>query len=215
MFDWSEFFNAEHSLAQALFEQAPDPAWLLGELSAFCQGLMSKLGQEYKLLQDAVYVHETATIHESAYIAGPAIIGPAVDIRYAVYLRGSVILDEGVTLANSTEVKNAVLLRGATCPHYNYVGDSLLGPKAHLGAGVILSNLRSDRQNIVIDYRGEQWATGRHKFGAVIGEACEIGCQSVLNPGTLLGKGSQVYPLTSLRGYFPANSKVGHRPISC
>lgn len=213
MFDWSEFFAIDNLISTELFKRVEDPAEVLNELGDYIKEVGPKLGSEYSELGHEIWVHNSAKIDPVAHLTGPVIIGPDVEILYTVYLRGNVILERGAKLANSTEVKNAILLPNACCPHFNYVGDSIMGYKAHLGAGVILSNLRSDRQNIEIKMPNGNWQTGRHKFGAVLGDCVEVGCQSVLNPGTLVGKDSKIYPLSSICGYFPANSKVGNRPI--
>jgi NDP-sugar pyrophosphorylase family protein len=150
---------------------------------------------------------ENVKIAPTAYIEGPAIIGANTEIRPGAYIRGTVIIGEKCVIGNSTELKNAVLCDGVQVPHYNYVGDSVLGDKAHLGAGAICSNFKGDGSNITV--RGDQnYATGLRKMGAILGDRADIGCGSVLNPGTVIGKGTRVYPLNSLRGVYPEKSIV-------
>ncbi|MDO5733763.1 MAG: UDP-N-acetylglucosamine pyrophosphorylase [Eubacteriales bacterium] len=213
MIDLAKLFSWEESLAAELFTNCRDAAEILTELSDFVANLGSKLpASEYLELAPGVFAHRSAKIHPSSYLGGPSIIGPQAELRYNVYLRGPAIIDAKVCIANAGEIKNAILLKGATCPHYNYVGDSIVGRSAHLGAGVICSNLRSDGQAVKIPVANEYWLTGRRKFGALIGDEVEIGCQSVLNPGTVLGPRTRVYPLTSVLGVHAADSLIGKRP---
>lgn len=161
----------------------------------------------YRELYDGVLIGEGVRIHESAVIEGPAIIGAYTEIRPNAYIRGSVIVGRDCVIGNSTELKNCILLDGAQVPHYNYVGDSIIGTKAHLGAGAICSNLKSDKSNVTINC-GEKIDTGLRKLGAIVGDGAEIGCGCVLNPGTVIGKRTCVYPLTSARGVYPEDSIV-------
>lgn len=149
-----------------------------------------------------MFIHKTAQVARSAYIAGPAIICANAQLRHNCFIRGSAIIGEGCVVGNSTEVKNSVMLDGAQAPHFNYVGDSILGAGAHIGAGVILSNLRLDRKNVRICMENTRVETGLRKFGAIIGDGAEIGCNSVLNPGTIICKNAIVMPLSSVKGYY-------------
>lgn len=142
----------------------------------------------------------------TAFIGGPAIIGKDAEIRHCAFIRGSAIVGEGAVVGNSTELKNVVLFNKVQVPHYNYVGDSVLGYKAHMGAGSITSNVKSDKTLVTIGYQGEKIATGLKKMGAMLGDNVEVGCNSVLNPGTVIGKGAHVYPLSMVRGFVPAGS---------
>ena len=161
--------------------------------------------QEYLELSPQVWVHYTAKIAPTAYLGGPAIIGPHTEIRHCAFIRGSAIVGEHCVVGNSTELKNVILFDGVQVPHYNYVGDSILGYKAHLGAGAVTSNVKSDRSLVVI--RGEgSIETGLKKMGAMIADYAEVGCNAVLNPGTILGRNSTVYPTSCVRGVIPGNA---------
>lgn len=161
----------------------------------------------FTLLKEGVLVGENVKIAPTAYIEAPAIIGPNTEIRPGCYIRGNVITGPECVLGNSSELKNAVLLRHVQVPHYNYVGDSILGNYAHMGAGSICSNLKSDGKNIVI-HGDKDYETGLRKIGGILGDHADVGCQCVVNPGTVIGKGTRVYPLTSLRGVYPAECIV-------
>lgn len=205
----SDLFTYDDSLAKDLLERAENLWDPLAQLKDYILDLQQKLDPaEYEEIADGVFAHKTAKIHPSCYLNGPAIIGPEAELRFLVYLRGPVLLDRKVVLATATEVKNSILLEGATCPHYNYVGDSIMGQHAHVGAGVIFSNLRGDRGNITLRLPEGRQETGRHKFGAFLGDYVEVGCNSVLNPGTIIGKHSRVYPLTNVLGFHPENSII-------
>lgn len=162
--------------------------------------------QGYRDLGGGRFVHEHADIAASARIEGPCIIGAGTQIRHCAFLRGNVIVGEGCVVGNSTELKNAVLFDGVQVPHFNYVGDSILGYKAHLGAGAVASNVRADRAEVVVSCGGARLATGRKKVGAMLGDRAEVGCNCVLNPGTVLGRDCIVYPLSCVRGAVPANA---------
>jgi NDP-sugar pyrophosphorylase family protein len=149
-----------------------------------------------------VWIHKTAVISESADISGPLIVCAGAQLRHSCYIRGSAVIGEKCVVGNSTEVKNAIMFDGAQAPHFNYVGDSILGSYAHIGAGVILSNLRLDKKNITILFGNERIETGLRKFGAVIGDHAEIGCNSVLNPGSVICKNAAVMPVSNIRGYY-------------
>lgn len=160
----------------------------------------------------AVYIHRTVRLPAYGVIEGPAWIGPECELRPGVYLRGKVIVEGGAVLGNSSEFKNCLILEGAQVPHFNYVGDSLLGRKAHLGAGAILSNLRFDQQPVVLRGEGQNWETGLRKFGAILGDGAEVGCNAVLQPGTLLGREALVAPGCAVGGIVPAGTLTYARP---
>ncbi len=163
---------------------------------------------EYDYKGDNVWISKSAKIYPSAYIGGPCIIGHNTEVRHCAFIRGSALVGEGCVVGNSTELKNVILFDGVQVPHYNYVGDSILGYKAHMGAGSITSNVKSDKTHVHIKDldSGEDIDTGRKKVGAALGDFVEVGCNSVLNPGTVIGRNSSVYPLSSTRGIIPANS---------
>lgn len=186
----------------ALFEACEYPWQIVERISGYINELIEKGFEGYSLYSDGVLAGKGASISESAHISPPAIIGDGCEIRVGAYIRGNVILGRGVVVGNSSELKNCILLDGAQAPHYNYVGDSILGCRAHLGAGAICSNLRSDGREVTV--RAEQsYTTGMRKLGAMLGDRAEIGCGCVLNPGTIVGKNSRIYPLTSVRGTVP------------
>lgn len=153
-----------------------------------------------------VWVAKSAKIFDSAYIEGPCIIDENAEVRHCAFIRGSAIIGKNSVVGNSTEIKNSIVFDNVQIPHYNYVGDSILGYKSHLGAGSITSNVKSDKTNVVIKYNGNLIETNRKKVGSAVGDYSEIGCGSVLNPGTVIGRNSNVYPLSSVRGYIPTNS---------
>lgn len=163
--------------------------------------------------QEDVWIAKSASIAPTASIAGPCIIGENTEVRPGAFLRGSILVGDGCVVGNSTELKNCILFDGVQVPHYNYIGDSILGYRAHMGAGALTSNVKGDKKNVVV--HGEaRYETGLKKFGAMIGDYGEIGCSSVLNPGTIIGRDSQVYPLSSVRGVVPAHSIVkGERGV--
>ena len=183
------------------------PWELLGELKGYILKLIEKGLPGYKKLKDDVLVGQDVKIAETATIIGPTIIGNKVEIRPGAYIRGSVLVGDESVIGNSSELKNALLMRHVQVPHYNYVGDSVLGNYSHMGAGSICSNLRSDGKEVVI-HADEEIHTGIRKIGGILGDHADIGCGSVLNPGTVVGKNTQMYPLTMARGVYPENSIV-------
>ncbi len=197
-------FNQEHTIAPHIFKGL-DYAWeVLPRIKDFIKEIAKELPSDFEQIAESVWVGKGTEIDDSVRIKGPAIIGCDCAIRHTAYIRENVIVGNGVIIGNSTELKNALLFDKVEVPHFNYVGDSVLGYKAHLGAGVILSNLKSAKDNIVISIgSGEVLDTGLKKFGALIGDFAEIGCNAVLNPGTIIGKESIVYPLTMVRGIIP------------
>ncbi|MBQ2991357.1 MAG: UDP-N-acetylglucosamine pyrophosphorylase [Clostridia bacterium] len=169
--------------------------------------------QRYDHPQEDVWIARSASVAPTASIAGPCIIGENTEVRPGAFLRGSILVGDGCVVGNSTELKNCILFDGVQVPHYNYVGDSILGYMAHMGAGAITSNVKGDKRPVVV-HGGEEYATGLKKFGAILGDYAEIGCNSVLNPGTVIGRDSQVYPLSCVRGVVPARAIVkGERGV--
>ena len=161
------------------------------------------LGEEYTETAPTVWVHKTAKIFPSAYLGAPCIIGPDTEVRHCAFIRGSALVGAGCVVGNSVELKNVILFDGVQVPHYNYVGDSILGNKAHMGAGSVTSNVKSDKTLVVVKNGEEQFPTGLKKFGAMLGDFVEVGCNSVLNPGTVIGRHSNVYPTSCVRGMIP------------
>ncbi len=161
---------------------------------------------EYNEVAPQVWVHVTAKVAPTAYLGAPCIIGADTEVRHGAFVRGSALVGKGCVVGNSVELKNVILFDGVQVPHYNYVGDSILGYKSHMGAGSITSNVKSDKQSVVIHHGEEHIATGLKKMGAMLGDHVEVGCNSVLNPGTVVGRGSSIYPLSSVRGVIPADS---------
>jgi NDP-sugar pyrophosphorylase family protein len=161
---------------------------------------------EYEQIKEDVWIAKSAKVAPSAYINGPAIIGPNTEIRHSAFIRGNVIVGEDCVVGNSTELKNVILFNQVQVPHYNYVGDSILGYKAHMGAGSITSNVKSDKSLVVVKTVVETLETGLKKFGAMIGDKVEVGCNTVLNPGCVIGRNSNIYPVISVRGVVPADS---------
>ena len=203
----SNLYNLEETIAGKLFEGAEYPWEVLPKISAFIMELGNTLSsEEYEKRGENVWVAKSAKVAPTAYINGPAIIGKDAEIRHCAFLRGNAIVGEGAVVGNSTELKNVVLFNKVQVPHYNYVGDSILGYRAHMGAGSITSNVKSDKTLVVVKDTEEQIATGLKKFGAMLGDCVEVGCNSVLNPGTVVGRNSQIYPTSCVRGVIHENS---------
>ncbi|HAE43712.1 MAG TPA: UDP-N-acetylglucosamine pyrophosphorylase [Clostridiales bacterium] len=194
-------FDARH-----IFDDVDKPWDVLTKINSFILEYAKTLPSDFERIAEDVWVGQGTTIEKTALIKGPAIIGYNCEIRHCAYIRGNVILGNHVVVGNSTEVKNAVLFNRVQVPHFNYVSDSVLGFKAHLGAGVITSNLKSDGTLVKVKDETSVIETGLRKFGAIIGDFAEVGCNAVLNPGTILGRNCVVYPLTSIRGVVPENS---------
>ena len=168
--------------------------------------LGSELGDDYTQVSSDVWVHKTATVAPTAYLGGPCIIGAGTEVRHCAFIRGSALVGENCGVGNSVELKNVILFDNVQVPHYNYVGDSILGYKSHMGAGSLTSNVKSDKTLVVVKDGDEKYETGLKKFGAMVGDFVEVGCNSVLNPGTVVGRGSNIYPLSCVRGVVPADS---------
>lgn len=200
-------FNLDETIAKELIEKYVYPWEVLPHISDYIIQLGNSLPKdEYNKIGENIWIHKTAKVFESAYINGPVIICENAEVRHCAFIRGSAIVGKGATVGNSTELKNVILFNNVEVPHYNYVGDSILGYKAHMGAGSITSNIKSDRKNIIIKNGKEQIETGLRKIGAMLGDNVEVGCSSVLNPGSIVGKNTNVYPLSSVRGVIPSNS---------
>ena len=203
----SNLYNLDETIAKDLFEGATYPWEVLPKISAFILQLGSTLSEEeYEKIGEDVWIARSATVAPTAYIHGPAIIGKNAEVRHCAFIRGNAIVGEGAVVGNSTELKNVVLFNKVQVPHYNYVGDSILGYKAHMGAGSITSNVKSDKKLVVVKDGRERIETGLKKFGAMLGDEVEVGCGSVLNPGTVVGRHSSIYPLSSVREVVPADS---------
>lgn len=203
----SNLYNLDETIAKDLFEGATYPWEVLPKISAFILQLGSTLSEEeYEKIGEDVWIARSATVAPTAYIHGPAIIGKNAEVRHCAFIRGNAIVGEGAVVGNSTELKNVVLFNKVQVPHYNYVGDSILGYKAHMGAGSITSNVKSDKKLVVVKDGRERIETGLKKFGAMLGDEVEVGCGSVLNPGTVVGRHSSIYPLSSVREVVPVDS---------
>ena len=199
----SELFDCQVSYLKDFFSSHKFPWEMLPDISSHIRYLIeNKKLSGFTEISDGVFVGENVKIYPTATIEPPAIIGSGTEIRPGAFLRGNVICGEKCVIGNSSELKNAVLLDGVQVPHYNYVGDSILGNRAHMGAGSICSNLKTDKKNIVI-HGDEEYETGLRKIGAILADGADIGCGCVLNPGTVIGKNTSVYPLNCLRGVFP------------
>ncbi len=203
-----ELFTLESDFLQNIFDNIFYPWELIPKLKVIIDAMLTTGIPGYTRLTDKILVADGAYISDRAYIEGTAIIGKNATLRHGAYLRGSVILCEECVVGNSSEIKNSILMTGAQAPHFNYVGDSILGNKAHLGAGAICSNLRSDRKSVTIKSDSVSIDTGLKKLGAILGDDVEVGCGAVLCPGSIIGKNSVVYPLTMVRGVHEKNSLI-------
>lgn len=203
----SNLYNLEETIAGKLFEGAEYPWELLPKISSFILELGKSLPKDrYEQIQENVWAAKSAKIAPSACINGPAIIDEEAEIRHCAFIRGNAIVGKGAVVGNSTELKNVILFNKVQVPHYNYVGDSILGFKSHMGAGSITSNVKSDKTLVVVKDGEEEIETGLKKFGAMLGDNVEVGCNSVLNPGTVIGRNTNVYPTSMVRGCIPAGS---------
>ncbi len=203
----NELYDLSHTAARPLLEKTEYPWEALAGIGDFILALGPTLpAEEYDHPAEDVWIAKDATVFATAYIKGPCIIGRGTEVRQCAFIRGNALVGEGCVVGNSTELKNVILFDNVQVPHYNYVGDSILGWKAHMGAASLTSNVKSDKRLVVIHNGGEDIPTGRKKVGAMIGDRVEVGCGSVLNPGTVVGPDSNIYPLSSVRGVVPANS---------
>ena len=202
-----ENYDLKETIAAQLFEGLTYPWEALPRISDFIKDLGKTLpAEEYEEVSENVWIARSAKVAPTAYIGAPAIIGKDAEVRHCAFIRGSAIVGEHAVVGNSTELKNVVLFNRVQVPHYNYVGDSILGFKAHMGAGSITSNVKSDKTLVVVKNGDEKIETGFKKFGAMLGDSVEVGCNSVLNPGTVIGHDTNIYPVSCVRGFVPANS---------
>lgn len=200
-------YDLTHSLAGEYLAGFTYPWEALAGISDFVKALGETLpADEYDKAGENVWIAKSAKVAPTAFINGPAIIGKNSEVRHCAFLRGSILVGENCVVGNSTELKNVILFDNVQVPHYNYVGDSILGYKSHMGAGSITSNVKSDKKNVVIKAGDVEIETGRKKIGGMIADFVEIGCGTVVNPGSVIGRGSSVYPLSMIRGYVPAHS---------
>ena len=201
------YSDLSKTLAKELLESKTYPWEVLPCISEFIVKLGNTLSEEeYEKKGENVWIAKSAKVAPTAYINGPAIIGKEAEVRHCAFIRGNALVGEGAVVGNSTELKNVILFDKVQVPHYNYVGDSILGYKSHMGAGSITSNVKSDKKLVVVKGKEIRIETGLKKFGAMLGDEVEVGCGSVLNPGTVVGSHSNIYPLSSVRGVVPANS---------
>ena len=202
-----ENYSLDQTIAKDIFNGVTYPWEVLPKISNFILELGATLSEdEYEKRGENVWVAKSAKVAPTAFINGPAIIGKDAEVRHCAFIRGNAIVGEGAVVGNSTELKNVILFNKVQVPHYNYVGDSVLGYKSHMGAGSITSNVKSDKKLVVVKAGEEKIETGMKKFGAMLGDNVEVGCNSVLNPGTVVCRGSNIYPTSSVRGVVPANS---------
>ncbi len=204
MVEIKTLFSLDHTLAKEYLEQFTYPWQALKGIHDYILKLGPTL-QDYQEIQPSVWVHPTAQIAPTAFLGAPCIIGPKTEVRHGAFIRGNALVGEGCVVGNSVELKNVILFDGVQTPHYNYVGDSILGYKSHMGAGSITSNVKSDKSLVVIKTKDAQYPTELKKVGAMLGDYVEVGCNSVLNPGTIIGKHSQIYPVSCVRGVIEAN----------
>ena len=198
----TELFDIAHSIAEPLLNECEYPHEVLPKIGGFIKEISLTLDASYKEISEGVFVADDAKIWDGTTICAPAIIGHKTEVRPGAFIRGNVIVGDGAVIGNSTELKNSIIFDGAQLPHYNYVGDSIIGYKAHMGAGAIASNLRLDRQEIYIEGNN----TGLKKIGVFLGDRAEVGCGCVVCPGTVIGHDAAIYPLLSVKGCIPANS---------
>ncbi len=201
----ADLYDLSHTLAKDYLSAFTYPWEALGEIKQLILQLGPTLGGEYAEISPQVWVHQTATVAPTAFLGAPCIIGPKTEVRHGAFIRGSALVGAGCVVGNSVELKNVILFDKVQVPHYNYVGDSILGYQAHMGAGSVTSNVKSDKTPVVVRCGEERIETGLKKMGAMLGDCVEVGCNSVLNPGTVIGKHSNVYPLSSVRGVVPGN----------
>lgn len=203
----NNLFDYSKTIAKPLLESVDYPWEALPKIKDFIIEIGKTLDPEiYEQRGENIWVAKSATVFPSAYLGGPLIICEDAEVRHCAFIRGSAIVGKGAVVGNSTELKNSILFDGVQVPHYNYIGDSILGYKAHTGAGTITSNLKSDKSLVTVLCEEEKVETGVKKFGAMLGDHVEVGCNSVLNPGSVVGRNTNVYPLSFVRGYVPENS---------
>ena len=201
-----QLYDLSHSLAGDYLAGLDYPWQALHGIQNLILTLGPELGDAYEEVSPQVWVHKTATVAPSAYLGAPCIIGAGTEIRHCAFIRGSALVGENCVVGNSVELKNVILFDNVQVPHFNYVGDSILGYKSHMGAGAVTSNVKSDHTLVVVKNGEEKIETGLKKFGAMLGDHVEVGCNSVLNPGTVIGRNSNVYPTSCVRGMIPEKS---------
>ena len=206
MYTMEELFDLTHTRAGSYLAGFTYPWEALAGIGELIRQLGPGLGEEFTETAPEVWVHKTATVAPTAYLGAPCIIGAGTEVRHGAFIRGSALVGDHCVVGNSVELKNVILFDNVQTPHYNYVGDSILGYKSHMGAGSITSNVKSDKTLVAVRCGAERMETGRKKVGAMLGDHVEIGCNSVLNPGAVVGRNSRVYPLSSVRGTVPADS---------
>ena len=199
-----DLFDLDHTIAKDYLARFTYPWEALAGIQDFILSVGPTL-KDYDEVAPHVWVHKTAVVAPTAYLGAPCIIGPETEVRHCAFIRGSALVGAGCVVGNSVELKNVILFDGVQTPHYNYVGDSILGYKSHMGAGSITSNVKSDKTHVVVTDGAERLDTGRKKVGAMLGDFVEVGCNSVLNPGAVIGRHTRIYPLSSVRGTVPEN----------
>ncbi|MBQ6425925.1 MAG: UDP-N-acetylglucosamine pyrophosphorylase [Clostridia bacterium] len=206
MYGIKDLYDLNHTAAKDYLSKFTYPWEALKGIKEFILELGPTLGPDYTEVAEHVWVHQTAKVFPSAYLGAPCIIGPETEVRHCAFIRGSALVGANCVVGNSVELKNVILFDNVQTPHYNYVGDSILGYRSHMGAGSITSNVKSDKKLVVVHNGDEQIETGIKKFGAMLGDFVEVGCNSVLNPGTVIGRHSNVYPTSCVRGVVPEQS---------
>lgn len=206
MYTISQLFDLQHTLAKGYLSQFTYPWEALSGIKQFLLDLGASLGEDYDQIAPQVWVHKTAVVAPTAFLGGPCIIGANTEVRHCAFIRGSALVGENCVVGNSVELKNVILFDNVQVPHYNYVGDSILGYRAHMGAGSLTSNVKSDKTPVIVRRGGEEVPTGLKKMGAILGDFVEVGCNSVLNPGTVIGPRSNIYPLSCVRGTVEADT---------
>ena len=206
MINTMELYDLNHTLAGEYLKKFEYPWQALSGIKALILELGSKLSDEFTQVSPDVWVHKTAKVAPTAYLGSPCIIGAGTEVRHCAFIRGSALVGANCVVGNSVELKNCILFDDVQVPHYNYVGDSILGYKSHMGAGSLTSNVKSDKTRVTVKYGDEKIETGLKKFGAMVGDFVEVGCNSVLNPGTVVGRESNIYPLSCVRGVVPPRS---------
>ena len=206
MYTIPELFDLEHTIAASYLSQFTYPWEARKGISDFIKETGPSLGEEYQEVAPEVWVHKTATFAPSAHLGSPCIIGPETEVRHCAFIRGSALVGANCVVGNSVELKNVILFDNVQTPHYNYVGDSILGYHSHMGAGSITSNVKADKKLVVIRDGEDVYETGIKKFGAMLGDNVEVGCNAVLNPGSVIGRNTNIYPTACVRGVVPENS---------
>lgn len=206
MYKTTDLYDMTHSLAGNYLSGFDYPWQALAGIKELILTLGPQLDENYTEIAPSVWVHNTAKVAPTAYLGAPCIIGANTEVRHCAFVRGSALVGENCVVGNSVELKNVILFDNVQVPHYNYVGDSILGYKSHMGAGSLTSNVKSDKTLVVVKNGDEQIATGLKKFGAMLGDHVEVGCNSVLNPGTIIGRHTNIYPTSCVRGVVPENS---------